>query len=67
MPKTEERLEVAEAPQLSLQEFCTRLSSTENRVELISGFEHDERTSGRLKDTDKAFAGRYQVFINRPA
>ncbi len=65
MAKKDEQL--VDLPQLSLNEFCTRLSGTETRVELISGFEHDERTSGRLKDTEEAFAGRYQAFINRPA
>lgn len=53
--------------ELTLQEFCTRLSATEPRVELISGFDYDERASGRLKDTEEAYAGRYQAFINRPA
>ena len=52
---------------LSLQEFCTRLSLTDQRVELISGFEMDERIAGRLKDTDSGYSKRYQDFINRPA
>lgn len=66
--KTTDAVEVAgdELP-LSLQEFCTRLSVKDNRVELISGFEMSERLAGRLKDTDSAYNGRYQEFINQPA
>lgn len=59
--------EAEQAEALSLQEFCKRLSTTEPRVELISGFEADERIAGRLKDTEQKFAARYQAFINRPA
>ena len=66
--KTTDAVEVAgdELP-LSLQEFCTRLSVKDSRVELISGFEMNERLAGRLKDTDSAYNGRYQEFINQPA
>lgn len=53
--------------QLPLQDYCIRLSKQERRVELIAGFEHDERNAGRVKDTESAFAARYQKFINRPA
>lgn len=52
---------------LSLEEFCKRLSTLEPRVELISGFEMDERLAGRLKDTEQEFTDRFQAFINRPA
>ncbi len=58
--------EVAEF-ELTLQEFCTRLSVTDKRVELIGGFEHSERTSGRAKDTETAYRARFVAFINRPA
>ena len=52
---------------LTLHDFCTRLSTTESRVELISGFESEERRKNRLKDTQSAFDGRFKAFINRPA
>ncbi|MFZ4538513.1 hypothetical protein [Propionivibrio sp.] len=58
--------EVADFP-MSLQEFCTRLSSTDRRVELIGGFEHGERVAGRAKDTDAAYSKRFTAFINAPA
>ncbi len=62
-----EDADVAEQVALSLEEFCKRLSTQDPRVELISGFELDERIAGRLKDTESEFTARYQAFINRPA
>ena len=56
----------AETP-LSLIEFCTRLSATDRRVELIGGFEHSERVAGRTKDVSSAFAARLAAFANQPA
>lgn len=67
---------VAEQPQaaaaaqdfpLTLNEFCTRLSATDKRVELIGAFEHAERVAGRAKDTEPAFAARFTAFVNQPA
>jgi ppGpp synthetase/RelA/SpoT-type nucleotidyltranferase len=58
--------EVAEFD-LTLQEFCMRLSNIDKRVELIGGFEHSERVAGRAKDTESAYRQRYTAFINRPA
>lgn len=58
--------EVAEYD-LTLQEFCMRLSSIDKRVELIGGFEHSERVAGRAKDVESAYRQRYTAFINRPA
>ena len=52
---------------LTLAEFCIRLSATDTRVELIGGFEASERGAGRVKDTEAAYAARYQDFINKPA
>jgi hypothetical protein len=52
---------------LTLQEFCTRLSQTDKRVELIGGFEHSERVAGRLKDSEARFANRLAAFANQPA
>lgn len=58
--------EEAEFP-LTLDEFCTRLSRTDRRVELIGGFEHSERVAGRVKDVESAYAKRYAEFCNKPA
>jgi hypothetical protein len=52
---------------LSLDEFCTRLSTTDKRVELIGAFHHAEINAGRSKDTESAFASRYFSFCNQPA
>ncbi len=54
-------------PVISLTEFCIRLSETEKRVELIGGFEADERRNGRKNDTAAAFAARFSEFVSRPA
>lgn len=55
------------APTLSLTEFCTRLSETVKRPELIGAFEHVERRAGRNSATDAEFRARYNEFINAPA
>lgn len=55
------------AEELSLSEFCARLSSSDRRVELIGGFEHAERLAGRIKDTESAYAARYAAFLLQPA
>jgi hypothetical protein len=52
---------------LSLDEFCSRLSQTDRRVELIGGFHHSERAAGHSNDTEAAFAARYVAFCNAPA
>jgi len=57
----------APAEELTLAEFCSRLSSTDSRVELIGGFEHSERLAGRMKDTESEYAARYAAFLLQPA
>lgn len=52
--------------QMTLTEFCTQLSRTDKRVEMIGGFEHAERTAGHFKDTQEGFAERYNAFCNQP-
>lgn len=68
-PAAEVAAEVAGASefQLSLDEFCTRLSGTDRRVELIGAFHSAERAAGRSKDYEGAFAGRFVAFVNQPA
>jgi len=61
-----EQAEQAGVP-MTLAEFCTRLSVTVKRVELIGGFDHSERAAGRLSDTAENYAARYAAFINKPA
>lgn len=58
---------VADAPQeVTLNEFCIRLSVSDKRVEMIGAFNYSETVAGHMKDTEDAFAARYQTFINKP-
>jgi|CryGeyDrversion2_2_1046609.scaffolds.fasta_scaffold295462_1 hypothetical protein len=57
----------ADAFPLTLTEFCTRLSVSDRRVELIGGFEHSERVLGRVSDLEVNFAKRFAEFANQPA
>lgn len=52
---------------LTLDEFCTRLSQSDRRVELIGGFHAHERAAGHTKDVETAFAARFVSFVNQPA
>lgn len=51
---------------VTLDEFCRRLSTSDRRVEMIGAFEHVEKSAGRTKDTESAYRGRYEEFINQP-
>lgn len=52
--------------EVTLKEFCTRLSMSDRRVEMIGGFHADETREGRFKDTEARYRGRYEAFINKP-
>lgn len=51
---------------LTLEEFCRRLSATDTRVEMVAGFYADETAAGRVKDSSEAFDTRYAAFQSRP-
>jgi hypothetical protein len=51
---------------LTLDEFCERLSESDRRVELIGAFHFSERQAGRLKDAESAYRARYQAFMKKP-
>jgi hypothetical protein len=36
---------------ITLDEFCTRLSATDRRVEMIGAFNHVEKKVGRIKNS----------------
>jgi hypothetical protein len=57
----------AAEPNMSIAEFCARLSESDRRVELISAFYNDERSGGRNNDTFSNYSARFQGFINKPA
>jgi hypothetical protein len=52
--------------ELTLDEFCMRLSSTDGRIELIGGFHHDEIRNKRIKDKHSTFMERFTAFASRP-
>ena len=52
---------------LTLEEYCSRLSTNDKRVELIGGFHHTERAAGHEKDTEAAFHRRFVAFTKLPA
>ena len=51
---------------LSLDEFCTRLSLTEKRYVLITGFWTKETSAGRVRDIPSAYEKRYAEFLETP-
>lgn len=52
---------------LTVEEFCTRVSTTDSRVELLAAFHASEVRAGRVKDASSAYAARYSAFANAPA
>ncbi|MCW5602591.1 hypothetical protein [Nitrosomonas sp.] len=52
---------------ITVDEFCTRLSATDRRVEMIGAFNHVEKKAGRIKDTEENFRSRFDAFVNQPA
>ena len=52
--------------EITLTEFCTSLSKTDKRVELIGGFNAAETKAGHLKDAESNVRARFTAFINKP-
>ncbi len=73
MAKNETAIPETETPpatasfSLSLDEFCTRLSQGDKRVELIAGFHHTELTANRVSDTESNYRARYTDFSKKTA
>lgn len=57
---------VAQSPEITLTEFCIRLSETVRRPGLIAAFEHVEKRSGNVKGTAEAFQARFESFVKTP-
>lgn len=55
-----------QAEHVTLEEFCTRLSKSDKRVELISGFHYTETAAGTVKDAESAFKARFDAFATKP-
>lgn len=69
MAKTTDKTEAVTAPaaeQVTLEEFCTRLSVTDKRVEMIGAFNFVEKRAGHVKDTEANYAARYEAFTKKP-
>jgi hypothetical protein len=68
MAKKDEAVAVPEAApeEMTLDEFLIRLSNTDRRPELLSGFYFVESRASRIKDTEAAFRGRFAAYINTP-
>ncbi len=62
----EQASEPAPADTVTLDEFCTRLSETDRRVELLGAFHHTEQRAGNVRDTAEAFRARFDDFVNKP-
>jgi hypothetical protein len=52
---------------LTLEEFCSRLSTTDKRVELIGAFAHEETRAGRIKGLASEYEARFRAFVTKPA
>ncbi|EIW6162822.1 hypothetical protein MF451_003819 [Salmonella enterica subsp. enterica serovar Saintpaul] len=50
--------------EVSLDEFCCRLSLTERRSGLISVFHYRERKENRYRDLPSAYAARFEAYVN---
>lgn len=69
MAKANEEQAAVDVPaefEITLDEFCTRQSRNDKRVELIGAFFHVETVAGRVKGTESTYAGRYAAFANQP-
>jgi len=52
--------------QVTLEEFCVRLSQSDKRVELIGAFHFVEKQAQHFKDFESNYAARFQLFVNKP-
>lgn len=53
-------------PEVSLDEFCSRLSETVRSPEMIAAFHHTERAAGRVRGTPEAYKASFDKFVNQP-
>lgn len=61
-----ETIQKKPADAITLDEFCTLLSATDRRVEMIGAFNHVEKKAGRIKDFDENYRSRFDAFANQP-
>lgn len=65
MAKSDKQEQTA-VEEITLTEFCTRLSTTDKRVEMIGAFQYVESQAGHVKDTESGYAARYAAFVKKP-
>lgn len=53
--------------ELTLHDFCLRLSESVKKPELIGAFSASQTRAGVVKDTEAAFRKAFDKFINAPA
>ncbi|SAK98686.1 hypothetical protein AWB80_07570 [Caballeronia pedi] len=51
---------------VTLDEFCVRLSRSDRRVELIAAFHFTETSAGRFKDAESNYQSRFTAFVTKP-
>lgn len=54
------------AQTLTLSEFCSRISESLRKPELIGAFHSTEVAAGTVRDTAEAFQARFDEFVNKP-
>lgn len=52
---------------VTLEEFCSGLSGSDKRVELIAGFYADARATGPAKAPAATYQAAFAAFVTRPA
>lgn len=65
-PAKDDKPAAPEAAQITLTEFCTRLSANVRRPELLGAFEFKERQKGNVKASAEAFAESFTQFCKTP-
>jgi len=67
-PKAVESLPepIATPEQVSLDHFCSELSTTDRRVEMVNSFYRIEQRKGHLSDTVDGFQACFNQFITQP-
>lgn len=53
-------------PDITLEEFCVRVSKSDRRVELIGAFHFVEKKAGHFKDAESNYQARFQAFATKP-
>lgn len=51
---------------VTVDEFCSRLSAADGRVEMIGAYHASEKAAGRSKDTESNYRQRFDAFCRRP-